>query len=458
MTQVDPEVALAAMKKLWRNLDNEVSSPLLSSWRSMCDALNEAGQAEQSAGWTALAMPTGIGKTLFAALYCALLPNVTLSPLNYGSVALHPGVLFVTRFITEANKFAERVNELAGRKIAAAYYHNSPMGLAQARQFPILVITHAACERHQLRDTIGSDGDAVWDQLMAWHQVHRTKVIIDETPNFITPVQANSNWLAQTLGALKWLPNTDGKIYDGLEQLLTSITDPRHGSKSRLLDKAELELLMSIDTDKIRSHLATVHEYALTLACGSTPTTLRAICKKTLSALEALQISGQVWVGHRGQTAQLNSATLHPSLRKGTGVILDGTAALYTGYSLLSPPVKIVDAHAQVRHYNNVVLHVARGHKAGKGYLAENAEKLWRQYRPALEAALPNGERVLVCCHKEFRDKVEVGYLPRISFAHYGDIDGRNDWEHARVSVFVALCRPHVEISESTGTGEPCTP
>lgn len=426
---VDPDIAVTAMTRLWHDNGNAISTPLLSTWRTMCDALNQAGRTGSSVGWAALAMPTGIGKTQFAALYCALMQNPTITPHDIRSISLHPGVLFVTRLVSEADKFVEKVNELAGCKIAAAYYYGSLTTLDQATRFPVLAITHSACERHQLRNSLDTSGESIWDRLTSWHHSRRAKIIIDETPNFATSVQINSNWLALTLGALKYLPDACPKMYFELELLLTSITDPLHTDKKRQISTGEFNNLELIDIARMREHLINANDYALTIDYDSKKISLRKICQSTLSAIEAIQANGWGWISFRDQIAQLNSATLHPSLRNGSGIILDATAALYPGYGLLSPPAEVIYAPANVRNYDNVTLHVARGHKVGKGYMTENAEKLWPLYRAAIEAELPNNERMLVCCHKEFRNKVDITPLPRISFAHYGEINGRNDWD-----------------------------
>jgi len=428
MAHVDPDIAIAAMTRLWRNFGNEVSSPLVRSWRIMCEALNAAGQPK-SVGWTALAMPTGIGKTQFAALYCALIPNpqITLNNLKLGD--LHPGVLFVTRFTEEANRFVEQVNQHAGRKVAAAYHSDASTTLADATRFPILAITHRACELYQSEDTIATDEGTIWEHLTGWLQSRRAKIIIDETPNFAACVQLNSNWLAQTLGALKYLTDANRTQYSALESLLASITHPETTNRSRRLRTDEIEDIHEIDTRRMREALSAADNYALAVECGPTKTSLRAVVQKTLSAIEAIQSNGWAWISYRNKIAQLNSATLHPSLRDGSGIILDATAAVYPGYGLLSPPANVIAAPANVRNYDNVKLYVARGHKAGKGYMADHVEKLWPQYREAIEAALPNAERILVCLHKIAREKVDVTALPRVSLAHYGEIDGRNDWD-----------------------------
>src|SRR5262249_3305659 len=155
-------------------------------------------------------------------------------------------------------------------------------------------------------------GEAVWDRLTSWQHVRRAKIIIDETPNFVTEIQINSNLLSQTLGALRWLRDANKQLYTGMKTLLCTITDASIGHRNRLLSDAELECIHSIDTELIRKHLSCVEDYALTLDCGSTKPSLRTVCRNTLSRLKALQSNGWGWVSFRGQTAQINSATLHP--------------------------------------------------------------------------------------------------------------------------------------------------
>jgi hypothetical protein len=70
-----------------------------------------------------------------------------------------------------------------------SYHSKSSTTLTEAVQFPVLAITHAGCERHQLSGAMDTNGNTVWEQLITWHHGRRGKIIIDETPNFITPVQ-----------------------------------------------------------------------------------------------------------------------------------------------------------------------------------------------------------------------------------------------------------------------------
>jgi hypothetical protein len=313
MTHVDPDISVAAMPELWREFGHDVSSSLLDTWRTMCVALNEAGQ--HSVGWTAVAMPTGIGKTQFAALYCALIQDPTLSLHNLRTVALHPGVLFVTRLVSEATRFVDLVNKRVGRNIAAAYYKNSPTKLIDTVHFPILVITHAACERHQAHGTTDACGNNVWEHLITWQHGQRAKIIIDETPNFVTPVQIETKDLTQTLGALGWLRDANRQLYARIEQLLDTITDPRLGNRNRRITPSEFECIRSIDTGLILQHLKSVDNDDIALGHGSEKTSLRKTCKDTIEAIAQLQGNGWGWVSFKPRTAQLNSATLGTSTK-----------------------------------------------------------------------------------------------------------------------------------------------
>jgi hypothetical protein len=442
MAHVDPDIAVRAMTALWRSFGNEISGPLVGTWRSMCDALNLAAHTEcSSSGWTALAMPTGIGKTQFAALYCALMPNPALDSYNYRTVALHPGVLFVTRFTAEADKFVEAVNQHAGCNIAAAYHQKSSTKLAHAANFPVLAITHVTCEHRQAHARIDTCGDNVWEQLIAWRQGQRAKIIIDETPNFVTPVQIETKDLTQTLGALSRLRDANRQLYAPIEQLVDATTDPQLGNRNRRITPCEFDCIRSIDTGLILQHLKSVDNDDIVLSHSSEKTSLRKTCKDTIEAIANLQRNGWGWVSLKPRTAQLNSATLHPSLQNGSGVILDATAGLYTGYRLLSPPAKIIAPAANVRNYDNVTLHLAWGHNVGKEYLVENADRLWLKQRSAIQSVLSANDRTLVCCHEEFKSKVcdHPANPERMAFEHWGNIEGRNDWDEYQAVALIGL-------------------
>ncbi|WP_439395399.1 hypothetical protein ACRQ5Q_40645 [Bradyrhizobium sp. PMVTL-01] len=439
MTHVDADIAVKEMTKLWRSFGMEASSQLQHTWRRMCVALNETGNG--SVGWTTLAMPTGIGKTQFTALYCALLEEPALSLHNIRSNNLHPGVLFVTRLISEAKTFIDQVNTLAGRTIAAAYHSGSDTKLADTIRFPVLAITHAACERHQSRDMTDGIPSNVWDQLTSWQLGSRGKIIVDETPNFVSSVRIDTKELSQTLGALAWLRDAKKELYVNMERILSASTNPALGSGNRRITDSEFKHLQSIDTALILEHLKSVDDDAITLTQSSERTSLRKLCTSTVESIGALQRNGWGWISYQGKTAQLHSAALHPSLRTGSGVILDATASLYPGYGLLSPPAKTITAAENTRRYDNVTLHLAWGHVAGKERLLKAVDQLWPKYRLAIQSIVPANDRVLVCCHEEFKQRVcgDPENPAQMTFAHYGNIDGRNDWNDYEAVALIGL-------------------
>ncbi|MCC8980922.1 hypothetical protein [Bradyrhizobium acaciae] len=453
MTHVDADIAVKEMTTLWRSFGLEVSSPLQDTWRRMCMALNEAGNS--SVGWTTLAMPTGIGKTQFTALYCALLEAPSLSLDNIRSNNLHPGVLFVTRLVSEAKTFTDHVNKLAGRTIAAAYYGGSDTKLSDAANFPVLSITHAACERHQSCGKNDSIGGNTWEQLTTWQLGSRGKLIIDETPNFISSTRIDTKELAQTIGALAWLRGANRELYANMKRLLVASTDTTVGSRNRRITDAEFEHIHSIDTALILDHLKSIDDDAITLGPNTGRTSLRKTCTDTIEAISGMQRNGWGWISHNGLTAQIHSAALHPSLLTGSGLILDATAGLYPGYGLLSPPAKIIPAAENTRRYDNVTLHLAWGQVGGKDNLVRAADYLWPEYRAAIQSILPVSSRILVCCHEEFEQKVcnDPSNPARMTFAHYGNIDGRNDWNDyeavALVGLFYLPVAAHINTAQA---------
>lgn len=150
MTTVDPRESANAMAANWQALGIATSEPLQAAWASLCRTLNRAIENTADTPWTVSAMPTGTGKTQFAALYCAKLQSVAdaMGPLQraFG----HPGAMFITPFTAEADSFVETVNKHVGRTIAVAYHSNSTLSAADAARYPVLAITHEACIRKQL--------------------------------------------------------------------------------------------------------------------------------------------------------------------------------------------------------------------------------------------------------------------------------------------------------------------
>jgi hypothetical protein len=232
-------------------------------------------------------------------------------------------------------------------------------------------------------------------------------------------------------------------------------TDPRLGNRNRRITPSEFECIRSIDTGLILRHLKSVDNDDIVLSHSSEKTSLRKTCRDTIEAIAQLQGNGWGWISFKPRTAQLNSAALHPSLRNGSGVILDATAGLYSGYGLLSPPAKVIAPAANARNYDNVTLHLAWGHNVGKEYLVENADRLWLKYRSAIQSVLSANDRVLVCCHEAVEQKVcnYPANPERMAFEHWGNIEGRNDWDEyeavALIGLFYLPAVAHVNAAQA---------
>src|SRR5690349_19941180 len=107
---VEPSVYVAAMRRHWTTTLGNVCSPSLEDvWRQMAHTFNRQiatfGTPEGDR-WKVLQPETGTGKSQGLAVYCSLLP-----------ASDHPGVLIVTRLISQADEIAALVNRLAGAEI-----------------------------------------------------------------------------------------------------------------------------------------------------------------------------------------------------------------------------------------------------------------------------------------------------------------------------------------------------
>ena len=110
-------------------------------------------------------------------------------------------------------------------------------------------------------------------------------------------------------------------------------------------------------------------------------------------------------------------------------VIFDATAAIDPSYSLAGPRISVARPKKSPRRYDNVRLHVSRGHRVGKTHLSAEASKEWPKLKSALsQSSLGSG--VLTCCHKAVRGVVESDPISGTSFAvaNWGALDGKNDW------------------------------
>ena len=179
---VEPAVFVARMTERWTNELNNVASPELQAvWSQMAEAFNaQIADADNTDAdhWRVLQPSTGTGKTQGVAVYSAMLPDEN-----------HPGVLIVTRLITQADNIAATVNELAGRTIARAFHSKNKDDAGKLSDWPVLVITHRAYEDGLDAVNQGQPNTSNWNRYHDWRDASRKLIVIDEALDIIQEAQ-----------------------------------------------------------------------------------------------------------------------------------------------------------------------------------------------------------------------------------------------------------------------------
>jgi hypothetical protein len=144
-------------------------------------------------------------------------------------------------------------------------------------------------------------------------------------------------------------------------------------------------------------------------------------------------------------------------------VVLDATASQNFLWGLLGSRAEVAEVPAGTRTYANVTIHVARGSGLGKTKMTDKGKVRVPRLLYNLQQHLRPDRRVLLCAHKKI-EHIAKGYDPGFaaySVAHWGAIDGKNDWnDHDAVVIFrPALPRPgvgHEHVLRSPGSpGQP---
>ena len=133
---VEPSAFVDAMRVHWiTKLNNVPSSNLEAVWHQIATTFNrqiEAYGTPDADIWRILQPATGTGKSQGLAVYCSLLGDADKLD--------HPGVLIVTRLITQADELVEAINKAAGAQVALAYHGDNRVAAD--------VMANSPCSRH----------------------------------------------------------------------------------------------------------------------------------------------------------------------------------------------------------------------------------------------------------------------------------------------------------------------
>lgn len=431
------------------HLGMDLSAPLIAGWNQLEVACTAAGNG--SPAWQVLQLPTGTGKTQALAVLCASQSTVS-----------HPGILIVTRYRAEADKLALAINGLAQQEVALAVHRMAPAQTTKIHDSPVLVVTHSAY-RNALREIASDQGHQTqWDRIRHYLQAERQWLVVDEAFDWVESFQVDLTELSSLSGALASLAKpARSKSLGDLAELTNSIVGSfETDSAAKSLTNRQADLLRGLDLADLQS-----------LVSSATPRDLDmwqfiekpqgAFRKEYLSCLERLymlQRAGNTWVSKRGKRIKVNGSRLLMPKDGKRGVILDATAAVDPIYELLGNHVTLLARPANSRSYSNVTLNLSVGHSVGKEHLSKQAGRYWPDIRSALNKHLSHECKTLIVCHKDVEADLSTKGLNggSVCTAHWGDMDGKNDWCDYDVAVIFGL--PFLDDIAPTNAVLACQP
>lgn len=435
----------------WENtLGLASSAPLQQGWRQLETACMETSSGQSP--WQVLQLPTGSGKTEALKAICA----------SYGREG-RTGILVVTRFRNAADDLAAGINALAGDNIAISQHSGNTVKFNKWSNMPVLIITHSAY-KNALSEAASCETSPQLDRYRQYVHTDRRMVVVDEAFEWVESFTINLSELQAFCGALSGVPGLDANFaLAGLAEFAHQTLELANSESSdKQLSSELLTKLQALRLADLRTTVSQLTRCQLEIwdTVDKPDNALRAAYMSLLAELEKFQQLGQAWLSNRGARCQLNGSRLLMDLTRSNGVILDATAEVDVSYCLLGHRVQLLRRPVGIRTYRNVVMNLSTGHRVGKQHLSEHGAKAWSSVRAALDRRLVANDEVLICCHKDVKPSLSVSGINcrSISTAHWGDLDGKNNWHNFGVGVIfgmpflddiaptnaVLACQPHL--------------
>jgi hypothetical protein len=433
VTTVSPGVFAVSMQLHWENkLGNKSSSRLMELWMTLAGAYNSVLEGIHAEGWSVLQLPTGTGKTQGTALYCSML---------YESNRHRPvGVLIVSRTIEQCDELVSIINRHSGGVIAYSHNAKKPLTTDSMSEAPILVITHAALV--QGLGGLVKDTNSKWDSYSWWYHGKRRLMIIDESLSGI--VEESRLKLTKLRMVLGIIPSPVRSEYSNevkaLEYLLRHLeVREKQVAEGGTPGKEVLwackasnpDLPVSYDLSKLKRELSK-HDFDKELFNRENHTSdkpIKVIIDDVLRCSHAI-LQGWCLYAKLG-----NEHTLITALRlipddAPPAVILDATARQSVAWELMGANASVIPAPVGVRSYEHVKLHVARARGLGKTGMLEKGKARFPRFYKALNKEMTSDRKLLVCTHKCVEHHAsDIQPDAHTSIAHWGAIDGKNDWQ-----------------------------
>lgn len=410
-----------AMEHRWTNeLGLKANPALMEGWQQLHAAV--VGQT-LSDHWSAVQLPTGAGKTQAIALLCT----------RYKPEE-HPGALIVTRFRNEASKLADQINDIAVSPIAVACHSDNDVSCETMKRYPVLIITHSAFEQALKAIADGRTLASRMHEFRNWNRGSRSWTIIDEMPNFVEPLSVSLNAIEAMMMELNRIDaESNTLVLWQLERFINKLRNTNEtDQQNRVLTCEEMCLLKCMWFEELENDLWNTPEWYFTSGehHDLRGVEVRSGYMKIISSLEKLSTLDTLWKSSQRGIERLNGARLLFEFAGSSGVILDATASNDPVYELLGDRIKVLPRPEGIRDYSNVRLNLSYGHRVGKEHMCGNGREEWSRVLETLNRDLEKGRKVLAISHKDNVPVLQTfGHFDgELSVAHWGALDGKNDW------------------------------
>lgn len=445
------------MRDRWVKHGNTVTVPLIETWRGICDTLNlklrGLGRPEQT-DWHVCCPATGTGKTESLIVYASLFPkHVT-----------HTGMLIVTRLKATADEMRDSINELSGSIVAVSCHTDNEVPEGDLKLSPITVITHAAFTR--ALEWSGTRRSK-WEQFTRFGEYgSRGLIVIDEAIDLLNISRLTEDELAHLIGnikrpvrerfpaAVKYLEDLLASLRAWIDHIkgLPKVTSCIYQTDEQATFK---RLFQEMPNFAEFSDFMQSQRYAGSARRGSHNDVNSYLAKEQARIINDVAALAQHFMMYHksGKRSTFNTAhSILPDDAHGC-VVLDATAQTNKLYDVMTRDdgltVAVHRPPAGARSYRNLQVKVARVDATGKGYMTgtdEEGKSIGEQEAQRLLDWMAEGinpqqhKEVFLACHldnEHYFAGAELDFA--LKTAHYGAIDGRNDFRDCTAAVIFGL-------------------
>lgn len=441
---VPPDGFVEEMTACFKEHDLPASPALQLMWAGLARVLNDEIVGRQSVEGnptlTTVQFPPGTGKTLGLIRYCALLSQCPKEN--------HPGVLIACKLIEDVDKTAAEINRLcAPNDIAVPFHSENETSLKSLASYPVVVTTHRTYQLSGSTKIAKYGYQPIEHDLNAWSGGRRGLVVIDEFLSITQEHRLTLQELESTFTAIRHMLSGKYPVELGIVECLIGYINkkgkpPREGLISLhdigLEGTLAASLKRGLSFKGLRQSLREIrYDLQLDKQDSIEQGRLLDLHRDRIDRLEHIVENG-IYCSTVGDMPVFSTSRVIVPEKNLQAIVLDATASVNPVYDLL-PNVRRIERQVGVRNYENVSLHCSKNHKVGKWTMRDNGQELCGQFISEMNPLL-GGRNVLIVTHKEL-EPLLVQYEPtfKLHTAHWGAIDGRNDWCHCDTVVIFGL-------------------